>query len=144
MEGFMIPDSSGLELVPRKKRRGRLATARDVAKLDWKPWKRSSDMSPTELIPSRKVMDALGLTARIAYSIMLRSRADLIEMHKTIEHEAVDELMGNLAEASEELKGLASMVETAYMRVLASAARHAVNGGKFAGNGCRAEDHRSD
>jgi hypothetical protein len=30
---------SGLELVPRRKRTGKLATERDFAKLDWKPWK---------------------------------------------------------------------------------------------------------
>jgi hypothetical protein len=122
---------SGLELVPRAKLKGKLATARDVAKLNWKPWKRSPDMSSTEFVPSREITDALGITARIAYGIMLKSRADLIEMQKTIEHETVDELMGNLAQASEDLKALASMVDQAYVRILASASRHAVNGGKF-------------
>jgi hypothetical protein len=122
---------SGLELVPRRKRSGRLATKRDYAKLDWKPWKRSPDMSSTEFIPSREITDELGITARIAYGFMLRSRAELIEMHKTIKHEAEDELMGKLAQASEDFKALASMVDQAYVRILASASKHALNGGKF-------------
>jgi hypothetical protein len=63
---------SGLELVPRAKPKGKLATARDVAKLDWSPWKRDPEMNSGEMFPSRKTTDDLGVTARIAYAIMLR------------------------------------------------------------------------
>jgi hypothetical protein len=122
---------SGLELVPRRKRTGKLATERDFAKLDWKPWKHPPDLSPSELLPSHETMETVSITARIAYSIMLKSREELIEMHKAIEHEVMDELMGKLAQATEDFKALASICDQAYAHILAAGSRHAVSGGKF-------------
>jgi hypothetical protein len=122
---------SGLELVPRRRRAGKLATERDFAKLDWKPWKHPPDLSPSEPLPSRETMETVSITARIAYSIMLKSREELIEMHKAIEHEAMDELMGKLAQAAEDLRRSRRYAIRTYVHILAAGSKHAVSGGKF-------------
>jgi hypothetical protein len=116
---------SGLELIPERKRRGKLATAKDLAKVDWKPWKSDPDAISGEM------MHKLGVSARLAYATVLQSRAKLIEMHKTMNHEDVDELMAGLAQAFEKFKMIAAMIDTAYVRILAAGERHALNGGKF-------------
>jgi hypothetical protein len=115
---------SGLELIPQIKRRGKLATAKNLAKLDWKPWKRDPDAL------SGKMMHELGVSARLAYATF-QSRAKLIEIHKRMNHEDVDELMANLAQACEKFKAIASIIDQAYVRILAAGERHALSGGKF-------------
>jgi hypothetical protein len=124
---------SGFDLVPTRKSRGKAATIEDFAKVVWKPWRRTPGMRPTELMPSSKTIDHIGIGCRLAYSIMLRTRAQLVAMHANLDHEKVDELMGHLAEAEEWLKATARMVEMAYLRVLASAAAAHVQGIKFNG-----------
>jgi hypothetical protein len=122
---------SGFDLVPSRKRRCKSAKLRDFAKIDWKPWRRTPDMRPTELMPSRETTDHIGVGCRVAYGIMLRTRAQLVAMHGEVEHEHVDEIMGHLAETEEWLKATAHMVEVAYLRVLASAAAAHIQGIKF-------------
>jgi hypothetical protein len=124
---------SGFDLVPSRKRRGKSAKLRDFAKIDWKPWRRTPDMRPTELMPSRETTDHIGVGCRVAYGIMLRTRAQLVAVHGEVEHEHVDEIMGHLAETEEWLKATAHMVEVAYLRVLASAAAAHTQGIKFKG-----------
>jgi hypothetical protein len=124
---------SGFELVPVKKRSGKPASIRAFAKIDWKPWRRTPDMRPTELMPSRETTDHIGVGCRVAYGIMLRTRAQLVAMHGEVEHAHVDEIMGHLAETDEWLKATAHMVEVAYLRVLASAAAAYAQGVKFKG-----------
>ncbi len=124
---------SGFDLVPSRKRRGKSAKLRDFAKIDWKPWRRTLDMKPTELMPSREMTDHIGIGCRVAYGVMLRTRAQLIAMHAKIDHARVDEMMGHLAETEEWLKATAKMVEMAYARVLASAAAAHTKGIKFKG-----------
>jgi hypothetical protein len=119
----------GLELVRRRKQRGKLATAHDYAKADWKSWEAPE---PGKLLPpSSETMNNLTVTARFAYGIMTKSRSQLVEMHRTIEHETIDLFMGNLAQGAEDLKVLAQMLESAYTRILAAGSRHALAGGKF-------------
>jgi hypothetical protein len=124
---------SGFDLVRSKKRRGTSAKLRDFAKIDWRPWRRTPDMRPTELMPSREMTDRIGIGCRLAYGLMLRTRNQLIAMHGEVEHEHVDEMMGHLAETEEWLKATARMVEMAYLRVLASAAAAYTKGIKFKG-----------
>jgi len=124
---------SGFDLVPTKKRRGKSAKLRDFAKIDWKPWRRTPGMRPTELMPSPKTTDHIGVGCRLAYGVMLMTRKRLIDMHGSVDHGHVDQMMGHLAEAEEWLKATARMVEMAYLRVLASAAAAHTQGIKFKG-----------
>jgi hypothetical protein len=77
--------------------------------------------------------DHVGVDCRVAYGIMLKTRAQLVAMHGELEHEHVDEIMGHLAETEEWLKATAYMVNAAYLRVLASAAAALTQGIKFKG-----------
>ena len=71
---------SGLELVKvGKGKTANLATAPDFAKLDFKPWTRAPG---DELFPSDKLISAHGTVCRYAYAIMLRTREQLIAMHR--------------------------------------------------------------
>lgn len=117
---------SGLELVEKRRPRGRGASFRDLAKVDWKPWPQD-DTS----LPSDDTINRLGLYSRIACQIMTRSKAELIESHKKVDHEAMDTLMGGLLDTCEKLKALARLVDAAYVRLLASASAHFMAGGKF-------------
>ena len=126
---------SGFDLVPTKKRRGKSAKLRDFAKIDWKPWRRAPNMRPTELMPSRETTDEIGVGCRVAYGVMPMTRKRLIDMHGSVDHGHVDQMMANLAGTAEWLKATARMVETAYLRVLASAAAAHTQGIKFKGVG---------
>jgi hypothetical protein len=86
-------------------------------------------MKPTELKPSREMTDLIGIGCRLAYGVMLRTRAQLVAMHGEIEHKHVDQMMAHLCETAEWLKATTHMVESAYMRVLASAAAAYTQGG---------------
>src|SRR5258706_10981657 len=98
---------SGFDLVPTRKRRGKSAKLRDFAKIDWKPWRRSRDKSPTELQPSRETTDHIGVDCRLAYGVMLRTRHQLIAMHGALDPEHVDGMMGHLFRTAEWLKATA-------------------------------------
>jgi hypothetical protein len=123
----------GLDLVPTRKSRGKLATMRDYAKIDFKPWKREPGMREGEMIPSHEVISNHGVTCRIAYGFMLMTRDKMIDMHSTLDHDMVDGIMGNLAATGEFLKANAQMVEIAYQRVLASASAARIRRRPFKG-----------
>lgn len=124
---------SGFELVPKRKPAGKLATVEDLAKVDFKPWKREKGMKKGELIPSDRQLVDCGVAARLAYAVMLMPRAGLIAMHAKAEHDHVDQMMANISSTAEWLKGVVYMLDTAYLRILASAAAHDKAGGKFKG-----------
>jgi hypothetical protein len=109
---------SGLELVPRRKHRGKIATARDCSKMDFEPWHRTPDMQPDELVPSNEVLREFGVYARMAYAIMLRTKPELMEMPNTLDEDKVENMMANLLSTAEEMKQIVSMIESAYMRML--------------------------
>jgi hypothetical protein len=69
----------------------------------------------------------------MAYAIMLLTREDLIASHGKLDQAIVDKMMAELTDAAEHLKGIAHMVETAYIRTLASAAAAYKQGVKFKG-----------
>jgi hypothetical protein len=127
---------SGFELVTTKesgKGNGKLATERDFAKIDWKPWKREKGMKRGGLLPSAGSFERCYVPARFAYATMLMERKDLIEMHGKVDHGYVDKLMANFVETSEWLKGVVRMIDVAYLRTLASGAAFNQKGGKFPG-----------
>jgi hypothetical protein len=124
---------SGLDLVPVRKGSGKVATMRNYAKIDFKPWKRDPSMKKGEMIPSHDVISNHGVTCRIAYGFMLMTRDEMIDMHRTIDHDKVDEIMAHLADTGEFLKATAFMVEMAYLRVLASASAARIRRRPFKG-----------
>jgi hypothetical protein len=125
-----------------KKLTGKLATMRDYAAIDWKPWKRTEGMRPTELCPSAQTMATLGISARVAFGIMLKTREELIDMHKNLEHATVNEIMERLMEAESYAKDITAMIRSATARILAAGCKHQLTGGKFVIDGrpqrCRA------
>jgi hypothetical protein len=124
---------SGFDLVPARKSRGKPATMRDYAKIDFKPWTRDPGMREGEMFPSHEEISNHGVTCRIAYGLMLMTRDKMIDMHSTLDHDMVDEIMGNLAATGEFLKANAQMVEIAYQRVLASASAARIRRRPFKG-----------
>ena len=53
--------------------------------------------------------------------------------HAKVDHDSIDEMMTSIAKASESLKWITHMVDTAYVRILASASAYLAAGGKFKG-----------
>ena len=53
--------------------------------------------------------------------------------HAKVDHDSIGEMMTSIAQASESLKWITHMVDTAYVRILASAGAHLAAGGKFKG-----------
>jgi hypothetical protein len=123
----------GYDLVPHRKSRGKPATWRDIAKLDFTPLTRTADMKPNELIPADATLQSCGVPARLAYAVMLRTREELIEMHGKLDHDYVDKMCASFAGTAETLKAIVAMLDAAYLRVLASASARIVRKGKFKG-----------
>lgn len=123
----------GYDLVPHRKARGKKATFNDYAKVTWEPWTREPDMKPGELLPKNETLLSCGPEARMAYAVMLMTRDDLIAMHGKVDHDHVDKMVASFAETAETLKAIVLMLDTAYMRVLASAAAAHKRGIKFPG-----------
>lgn len=121
-------EKSGLDLVSSRKRRGKLATMRDIAKMNWEPWEKTERPGP-----SAETMDYLGFYSRVSAAIMTQTKAELMEVHAKLEHRAVDKMLAGIFDTAEKLKTLASMAEGAYARVLASASAHYLAGGKVKG-----------
>jgi hypothetical protein len=119
---------SGLQLVRKRKSRGRRATMRDLAKLNWEPWERTDKPGP-----SAETMNYLGFYSRVSAVIMTQTKAELMEIHTKLEHEEIDKMVAGLIDTAEMLKGLASVAESAYLRTLASASAHYLTGEKFKG-----------
>jgi hypothetical protein len=67
----------------------------------------------------------------LAYLLLQRSKAELIEMHGRVEHKTVDQLMATLAQTAEHWKFLAGIAEAAYVRVAAAAAERQRRGKPF-------------
>ena len=124
---------SGFGLVRKRKRRGRLATMRDYARVNFEPWSRDADMHPDELIPSDKTLTRCGIPARLAYAIMLRTKNDLVDMFDKVELEHIDAMMTSLVDSAETLKAVVSILETAYLRVLVAGSASEINKSKIKG-----------
>jgi hypothetical protein len=126
-------DKSGFDLVPTRKMTGKRATIKDCAKVNFKPWRRTADMQPTELMPSAEVVNANGVNCRA------RLRCDAEDARPADRYAwqpgpcAHRQVNGRALETAEWLKATAYMVEMAYLRVLVSAAAAQEKGVKFKG-----------
>lgn len=109
----------------RRRHRGK-PTLHSMAKLDFKPWTRTADMKPDELIPRFDVWTHYGVIARLAYAIMLRSREELIGAYRNLEQEAINETMENLDSTIGDLSATIGMLKGAQGRMLAAASAYIV------------------
>ncbi len=100
---------------PRRQKH-KVASTRSWAKLDWKPWEPTAD----GLLPSDGAIHELGVAARIAYAVMLKSVDDLINMHKTAQAETIDAMFDNFLQDEKSLRQIADMIKDAHMRLLSA------------------------
>jgi len=110
---------SGLALAQKRKAHGRLASVRDFAKADWEPWEH--DPTPG---PSAEKMNSLGFYCRTAAAIMARTKTQLVESQDSMNVEETDKLAAGLMDTAETLKAMASVTETAYLRLMCATAAH--------------------
>ena len=108
-----------LSLSSERKARGRLATLRDYAKLDWEAWEETDKPGP-----GAETMNYLGFYSRLSAAIMTRTKAELVKIASEIEDEEMDKLLAGLMDTGEMLKALASVTESAYARSLAAISAH--------------------
>jgi hypothetical protein len=78
-------------------------------------------------------MRELGISARFAAAITQRTKKELIDIHQSIDHDQIDQLMGNLFESAEQMKAMANMLDVAYMRLLSLSCANLAAGGEFKG-----------
>ncbi|MGO8842967.1 MAG: hypothetical protein ACLQF1_18075 [Methyloceanibacter sp.] len=107
-------ERTGYELVKCRKTKGKLATMRDYARVDFKPWKGNED---GKLIPSDETLLNCGVSARMANAVMLQSKEELVGMFDDLPIEVIDEMMVGLVQSAEVLKATIIMLETAYLRI---------------------------
>jgi hypothetical protein len=120
--------------VKRRSRRppkGKLATAQDLAKINFEPWKWTPDMREDELLPIKRIWSVLAYRPAWLVRVMLRTRDELIDMYEKVDYEDVDKMMTSILQASQSLKQTLHMLNASYVRILAVAAAHAT--GKFKG-----------
>lgn len=93
---------------------------RELASASFEPWMPEEN---GEILPSARMIGDITVTCRLAHAIMLKSRDELTALHMDASgYEAVDDLITSLVNTGERLKEMASMVEGAYCRVIASMA----------------------
>ncbi|MGD9837700.1 MAG: hypothetical protein AB7U74_07665 [Afipia sp.] len=126
-------ERTGLELVKKRKPRGRIATMRDYAKISFEPWTRGPEMKPGELIPSNEALLNCAIPSRMAYAVMLRTKKQLVDMFDEIDLEHIDNMMASIADAAERLKSIVCMLEAADMRLLVAASANQIAKGKAQG-----------
>jgi hypothetical protein len=109
----------------------RTAKLNEDVKVDWKPWPRNVT-EPTFL--SHETMHDITVNCRWAFSLMQRTKAELIKVHtEIIDPDGVDKLMANLLETKLWLIRTEHMVAAAHERLLASAEAADAKGLKYKG-----------
>lgn len=109
----------------------RTAKLNDDVKIDWKPWPRNVT-EPTFL--SHETMHDITVNCRWAFSLMQRTKAELIRVHTEIfDPDTVDGLMAHFRETQLWLIRTEHMVAAAHERLLASAQAAHAKGLKFKG-----------
>jgi hypothetical protein len=98
-------------------RRVKIATARDYATAKFEPWPARPD---GHLIPRRETLAGLGLMARAACGIVLKTRPELIENCREMSEERALGLLDDLWKTEEALKEISEMVKIAHLRTLAA------------------------
>jgi hypothetical protein len=109
----------------------RTAKLNKDVKVDWKPWPRNVT-EPTFL--SLETMHDITVNCRWAFSLMQRTKAELIRVHAEIfDPDTVDGLMAHFRETQLWLIRTEHMVAAAHERLLASAEAADAKGLKFNG-----------
>jgi hypothetical protein len=106
---------SNLSLAPRTKRKGKPISDRAFAAIEFEAWEPVNGGEPS---PSKEMMDRITIQSRLAYLTMLKSKDELIAMHREMDLETHDEMLTGLEDTAERLKEMASLVEQAIHRML--------------------------
>jgi hypothetical protein len=109
--------SSGLRLVEGKSK-GKPATHEQLAAMKFEPWAGKSE--GTEGLTGENWMQHR-ISVVFAHATMFMSKRDLINLHRDVDPDHVDQLMANIFETAEWLKAIALMMEGAQTRLIASA-----------------------
>jgi hypothetical protein len=112
-----LVESSGLRLVAGKSK-GKPATHKQLAALEFEPWAGKSE--GTEALTGENWMQHR-ISVVFAHATMFMSKRDLINLHRDVDQDHVDQLMANIFETAEWLKAVAFMMEEAQTRLIASA-----------------------
>jgi hypothetical protein len=110
--------SSGLRLVDRDTSIGEPATHGQLAAMEFEPWAGKSE--GTEALTGENWMQHR-ISVVFAHATMFMSKRDLINLHRDVDPDHVDQLMANIFETAEWLKAVAFMMEGAQARLIASA-----------------------
>src|SRR5450631_2708190 len=111
-------ESSGLRLVDRDTSIGEPATHEQLAAMEFEPWAGKSE--GTEALTGENWLEHR-VSVIFAHATMFMSKRDLINLHRDVDPDHVDQLMANILETAEWLKVVASMMEGAQVRLFASA-----------------------
>ena len=111
----------GYELVKTRKRAAKPATMRDYAKIDFEPWKDERRKPGEKFPPTPETLDNCGVSARLAYVTMLRTKDELIGMFDELPIEVIDEMMTGFQVTAEQLKAVVLTIDIAYARLLVAA-----------------------
>jgi hypothetical protein len=101
----------------KKTARERLASLKEFAAVEFKPWAPQPD---GKMLPSTEVMNQIGISARLAYAIMLRTKEQLMDMRKEIGDKTLNKLMSGLQADQEIAKELLTLMRTAELRMLSA------------------------
>lgn len=94
--------------------------------------------------PDRPLTLTTEFTHGKGYAIMLMPRDELIAMHGKVDHDHVDAMMADFAGTAESLKATVLMLDTAFLRIMASCAAAHKKGTKFPGvHDMRRKDRKS-
>jgi hypothetical protein len=109
--------SSGLRLVDRDTSIGEPATHEQLAAMEFEPWAGKSE--GTEALTGENWMQHR-ISVVLAHATMFMSKRDLINLHRDVDPDHVDQLMANILETAEWLKAVAYMMEGAQGRLIAA------------------------
>jgi hypothetical protein len=108
---------SGLKLVDDDNAKGEPATHEQFAAMEFEPWAGKSE--GTEGLTGENWMQHR-ISVVFAHATMFMSKRDLINLHRDVDPDHVDQLMANIFETAEWLKAVAYMMEGAQTRIIAA------------------------
>jgi hypothetical protein len=94
------------------------ATHEQLAAMEFEPWPGKSE--GTEALTGENWMERR-ISVVFAHATMFMSKRDLINLHRDVDQDHVDQLMANILATAEWLKAVAFMREGAQARLIASA-----------------------
>jgi hypothetical protein len=110
-------ERSGLRLVDRDTCIGEPATHEQLAAMEFEAWKGKSEGTPA--LTGESWMERR-ISVVFAHATMFMSKRDLINLHRDVDPDHVDQLMANILETAEWLKAVAYMMEGAQGRLIAA------------------------